>query len=62
MSPPGIWTPGHQAHFPHHDHGRSRSPRRASLEDLGSTLSALRPSDFRMIFNKLPPALRAVAF
>ena len=62
MSPPGIWTPGHQAHFSHQDHRRSRSPRRASLEDLGSTLSALRPSDFRMIFSKLPSAVRAVAF
>jgi hypothetical protein len=32
------------------------------LDYIGSALSASRPSDFPKIFNKLPPALRAVAF
>ena len=33
----------------------------ADMDYIGSALSASRPSDFPKIFNKLPPALRAVA-
>ena len=41
--------------FPHHDHGRILVRLVVHLlEDLGSTLSALRPSDFRMIFQQAP--------
>ena len=61
MTPPGVWSTSPHAHFPHHELGRSRSPWRTSLDYIGSALSASRPSDFPKIFNKLPPALRAVA-
>lgn len=61
MTPPSVWSTGPHAHYPHHELGRSRSPWRTSLDYIGSALSALRPSDFPKIFNKLPQALRAVA-